>query len=93
MPVELYYLSRGKLTQKQGLYSKISKMQLKGDLRSKNRAAYYTDIHRDCKKGINIVILLPDGPHIFIKQVLRLNSILTIGMYIMILMAIHVNQH
>ena len=49
MPDELYYLSRGKLTQKQGLYSKISKMQLKGDLRSKNRALYHTHLRTQTK--------------------------------------------
>ena len=44
MPDELYYLSRGKLTHKQGLYSKISKMQLEADLCSKNRAPYYSSL-------------------------------------------------
>ena len=32
-------------------------------LKDKNHIIGYTDIHRDCKKGINIVILLTDAPH------------------------------
>ena len=68
MPDELYYLSRGKLTQKQGLYSKISKMQLEADLRSKNRAPYWAILPYACIYLLWIVWMYSEFAETHIKK-------------------------